>query len=142
MFRVWLNRRWFGIHNKILNFHDWTLCYNELFHDNRRKWKSMYLSMDLDIQIIWKLSCLILIIVFGLFDYVQILFSNFWKAWLNIQLCGRDPIKSVLFICPSDRLYAVMHFPQDLLCGFFKNFLHEDVLSYIWKKWHIKVFAA
>ena len=47
LLRVWLNRLWFGIHSKILNFHDWTICYNELFHDNTRKWKSMDLSMDL-----------------------------------------------------------------------------------------------
>ena len=47
LFRVWLNRLRFGIHNKILNFHGWTLCYNELFHEIRRKWKSIHWSMDL-----------------------------------------------------------------------------------------------
>ena len=60
LFRVRLNRPWFEIHNKILNFYDWTLCYNELFHNIRKKWRSMDLSMDM-----WQLR----IIVFELFDH-------------------------------------------------------------------------
>ena len=75
-----------------------------------------------DIQIIWKLSYLISlrIIVFELFkhwtvdcilfsciDYFQILLSNFQKTWLNLQLCDRNPIKSVLFICRSVCLWCI-----------------------------------
>ena len=117
LFKVWLNRLWFGIHNKILNFHDWTLCYNELFHNNRRKWKSMDLSMDLwhsnNMKVIlpnfakdhcfWTLWTLNYVdcIRFSCIDYFQILFSNFQKTWLNLQLCGRNPMQSVLLICPS-----------------------------------------
>ena len=135
LIRVWLNRLWFGIHNKILNFHDWTLCYNELFHDNRRKWKSMDLSMDQwhsnNMKVIlpnfakdhcfWTLWTLNYVdcIPFSCIDYFRILFSNFWKTWSNLQLCGRvlwnQSCSSVhLSVCMS-----VMHFPQDLLCGFF-----------------------
>ena len=44
---VLLKRFWFGIHDEVLNSHDWSFCYNEFYHDNRRKWKSMNLSMDL-----------------------------------------------------------------------------------------------
>ena len=123
LIRVWLNRLWFGIHNKILNFHDWTLCCIELFHDNRRKWKSMDLSIDLwhsnNIKVIlpnfakdhcfWTLWALNYVdcIPFSCIDYFQILFSNFQKALLNLELCGgRNPIKSVLFICPSGCLYV------------------------------------
>ena len=31
-YRVWLNRLWFLIHDEVLNFHDWILCYHEPFH--------------------------------------------------------------------------------------------------------------
>ena len=66
-----------------------------------------------DIQIIWKLSYLISLriivfepfyvdcIPFSCIDHFQILFSNFQKTWLNHQLCGRNPIKSFMFICLS-----------------------------------------
>ena len=121
MFRVWLNRLWFGIHNRISNFHDWALCHNELFHNSRRKRKSMDLSMDLwhsnNMKVIlpnfakdhcfwtlWKLNkwpWLCSLYSFFCIDYFQILFSNFQKTWLNLPLCGRNPIKSVLFFCPS-----------------------------------------
>ena len=129
LFRVWLNKLRFVIHDKILNFHDWTLFYNELFHSNRGKWKSMDLSMDLwhsnytkvilhnfaKDHCFWTLWTLTYVdcIPFSCIDYFQILFSNFQKTWLNLQLCGRNPIKSVLFICPSDCLSV--HFSQDLL---------------------------
>ena len=58
-------------------------------------------------------------IPFSCIDYFRILFSNFWKTWSNLQLCGRflwnQSCSSVhLSVCMS-----VMHFPQDLLCGFF-----------------------
>ena len=42
----WLNGLWFVIHNEVLNFHDWILCYNEPFHNKIRRLKSMELSMD------------------------------------------------------------------------------------------------
>ena len=47
LFRVRLKGLWFGIHDKVLNIYDWTLCYYELFYDNTKKWKSMDLAMDL-----------------------------------------------------------------------------------------------
>ena len=132
MFRVWLNRIWFGIHNKVLNFHYWTLCYNELFLDNRRKWKSMDLSMDLWHSNIWRLSYLILlrIIVFELFEhwtvlivfpFLALIISRFYSQisgkhdWTS-SFVVRGPVKSGMSISPS---VCMMHFPQDLLCGFF-----------------------
>ena len=35
LFRVRLNGSWVVIHNKVLNFYDWNLCY-ELFHDSKK----------------------------------------------------------------------------------------------------------
>ena len=44
---------------------------------------------------------------FSCIDYFQILFSNFQKTLLNLELYGgRNPIKSVLFICPSGCFYV------------------------------------
>ena len=90
----------------------WNLCYNELLHDNRRKWKSMDLSMDLwhsnNLKVIlpnftkdhcfWTLWTLNYVdcIPFSCIDYFQILSLNFWKTWWNLHLCGRSSIKSVL----------------------------------------------
>ena len=124
MFRVWLNRLWFGIHNKILNFHDWTLCCNKLFHDNRGNWKSMGLYMDLWLSnnmkvnlpnfakdnYFWTLWTLNYVdcIPFSCIGYFEILFSNFQKTWLNLQLCDRNPMQSVLLICPSACLSACL----------------------------------
>ena len=31
--RAQLNGLWFVIHNKVLNFHDWILCYHDPFHE-------------------------------------------------------------------------------------------------------------
>ena len=50
--RVRLSRSWFMIHDKVLNFHDWILCYGESSHDKRKRWKSTELSMDQ-----WHLAC-------------------------------------------------------------------------------------
>ena len=47
-------------------------------------------------------------IPFSCIDYFQILFSNFWKTWLNFQLYGRGPIKSVLLIFPSFCLWVCL----------------------------------
>ena len=110
LYRVWLNGHWFGSHSKILNFHNWTPCYNELFYNNRRKWKSMDLSMDLwhsnNMKVIlpnfamdhclWILGC----IPFSCIDYFHILLSNYQKTCLNLQLCRRGSIKFILFFCP------------------------------------------
>ena len=32
--RVGLTGSWFAVHNKVLNFHIWILCYHEPYHDN------------------------------------------------------------------------------------------------------------
>ena len=149
LFRVWLNKLWFGIHNKILNFRDWILCYNELFHDNGRKWKSMDVSIDLwhsnNMKVIlpnfaknhcfWTLSTLNYVncIPFSCIDYFQVLFSNFQKTWFNFQLCCRSPVKSILFISRSVCLYVCEAFSSSSSLWIFLNFLHEDILSYILK---------
>ena len=161
LFRVRLNRLYFGIHNKIMGFHNWSLRYNELFHDNRKKWKSMDLSMDLwhsnnvkDIlpnfaknHCFWNFWTLNYVdcIPFSCIDYFQILFLNFRKTWLNLQLSGRGPtynispvnlffFLSILLICPSICLSFCLWciFLSPYLVDFL-NFLHEDVLPYILK---------
>ena len=35
--RVGLNRSWFVVHNEILKFHDWILCYYDPFHDKIKR---------------------------------------------------------------------------------------------------------
>ena len=125
--RVWLNRLWFGIHNKMLNFHEWTLRYNELFHDNRRKWKSMDLSMDL-----WHSNNMKVILPNFVKDH-WIIILEFPKTWLNLHLCGRNPIKSVLFVWPSACLYVCDTFSSGSTLWIFKIFLHENILPYILK---------
>ena len=40
--------------------------------------------------------------------FKYILFPNSWKAWSNLHICKRGPIKSVLFICPSVCLSACL----------------------------------
>ena len=45
--RVKLNRLGFLIHNLVLDFHHWILCYHESFQDKIKRWKSLRLSMDL-----------------------------------------------------------------------------------------------
>ena len=87
------------------------------------KWKSRDLSMDLwhsnKMKVIlpnfakdhpfWTLwtqnyvDC----IPFSCIDYFQILFLNYRNTWLNLQLCSRGPIKSVLFICLSICLWCI-----------------------------------
>ena len=46
-YSVLLNWSWFLIQSKVLNFHNWILCYHELFHDKIKTLKSIELSMDL-----------------------------------------------------------------------------------------------
>ena len=93
---------------------------------NENQWIYQWIC---DIQIIQRLSYVISqrIIVFELFEhwtmlivflFLVLIISKFYsriskKTWLNLQLCCRNPMKSVLFICPSDCLSV--HFSQDLL---------------------------
>ena len=101
-----------------------------------------------DIQIIWKLSYLISlrIIVFELFEHWTMLIVFLFLYWLlpnfilefpkhdwTSQLCSRNPVKSVLFICPTVWL-SLMHFLQDLLSRFFWFFAWEYFAIYT-KKW-------
>ena len=113
LFRVWLNGLWFGTHNKVLNFNDWTLYYHKLFYDNRKKLKAMNLAMGLwhsnNMKVIlrkltkdhwfwtlWTLNygdC----IPFSCIDsfhmahnqaklFKEMLFSNFRKTWSNTSV--------------------------------------------------------
>ena len=150
LFKVRLNRLWFGIHNKILNFNYWNLCYNELFHGNRNKWKSTDLSTDLwyshkikvtlpnfaKYHCFWTLWTVNYVdfIPFSCIDYFQILFLNFRKTWLKLQLSGRGPIKAVRSICPSVCLSVCLWciFLRNFSLGF-SNFLHGYFLPYILK---------
>ena len=66
--------------------------------------------------------------------FKKILFSNFWKTWSNFHLCGRVPIKLVLFVsllvCLSVHLW---HIFIRIYYVDFLNFLHDDILPYIRK---------
>ena len=101
-----------------------------------------------DIQIMWRLSYLNLlrIIVFELFEHWTMLIVFLFLYWLlpnfilefpkhdwTSQLCSRNPVKSVLFICPTVWL-SLMHFLQDLLSRFFWFFAWEYFAIYT-KKW-------
>ena len=113
---VWLDRLWFGSHNKF-----W-ISMTELFvtmnsftitEGSGNQWIYQWIC---DIQIIWKflrnfaedhcfwtpwtqnyVGC----IPFSCIDYFQILLSNYQKTCLNLQLCRRGSIKLILFIYPS-----------------------------------------
>ena len=144
LFRVWLNGLWFGIRNVVLNYHDRTLFLSWIFMITERKKNQWIYQWIFVIQIIWKLSYVNLLrsIAFELFErwtilivflflalilsiwlttkpkwFKKILFSNFRKTWLNLHLCGKVPIKSVLFACPSVHP-SVTHFSQNLIGGF------------------------
>ena len=133
---------WIGIQDKVLNQHDWTLSFHELFHDNRKKWKLMDLSMDLwhsnNAKVIllkfaknhcfWTLWTLnnVDCIPFPCIDsfhmtqnqakqFQKILFLNFRITWLNPHLCGKGPVKSVLFSCPSCLSDRDAFFPESTL---------------------------
>ena len=43
-YKVWLNRLWFVIPNKVFNFQNWVFCYHEPFH------KSKKISLDSYLQ--------------------------------------------------------------------------------------------
>ena len=45
--RVWPNGSCFVIHDEVLNFHDWIICYHELFHNKIKKRQLVELLMDL-----------------------------------------------------------------------------------------------
>ena len=153
LYRVRLNRSWFGTNDKVLNFHDWTRCYRELSHDNRKKWKSMNLSMDLwhsyNMKVIlsnfakhhcfWALwtvnyaDC----ISFSCIDsfhyssqssqqFKKILFSNFRKQTIKPPSVWKGP--SVYLPVRLWRIF-LRNYQVDFL-----NFLHEDILPYILKK--------
>ena len=135
----------------------WT---HELFHDNRRKFKSMdFYQWICDIQIIWKLSyltllrfivfnslntelcCLYCFFLYWFFPYdsqsnqiTKLLFSNLGRACSNLYLCWRGPLKSVLFVCPSVCLSVDLWtiFLRIYPVGFL-NFLDEDILSHLLK---------
>ena len=125
---------------------------------NKNKWIYQWFY---DNQIIWKLSCVNLVrtILVELFElwtfwtmlivyvpfsgsesfhmahnqakyFKKILFSNFWKT-SNRYLCGRGPVKSVLFICPSACLS--IHLWRVFFLWRILNFLDEDILPYIVK---------
>ena len=110
---------------------------------NRNQWIYQWIC---DIQIIWKLSYLILlrIIVFELFEhwtmlivflFLVLIISKFY-SWISEKHDWTSnfssPIKSVLFLCPSVCLYACDAFSLGSTLDFL-NFLHEDTLPYIRK---------
>ena len=154
-FRVRLNGSWFDSHNKVLNFHNWTLCYHELFHDNRNKEISVDLAIDLwhsnNMKVIllkfakdhcfwtfWTLNyvdCLFLALVLSLFSSIKPNKLRKFYSWTSKKhdhLCGRHPIKSFLFLCPSACLSVLLwHIFLRIYSVGFRNFFHEDILPYL-----------
>ena len=66
-------------------------------------------------------------------DFKKILFSNFRKTWLNLYLCGRGPIKPVLFVCPSvTHLYVLIGFSEFFAWGCF------SVYTTKWQSWFLQ----
>ena len=83
---------------------------------------------------LWAPNCIDCIPFFCI-DYFQRLFLTFQKTWLNIQLCSRSPVKSVLFICPSvcPSAYLWCLFLR-IYSGFLKFFAWEYFAIYT-KNW-------
>ena len=160
-YRVRFNGSWFGTNDKVLNSHDRTLGYRELSHDDRKKWKSMNLSMDLwhsyNIKVIlsnfakhhcfWALwtvnyaDCISFYCIDSFHyssqssqQFKKILFSNFRKHTIKPpSVCkGFYKISPVsLSICLPVRLWRI--FLRNYQVDFL-NFLHEDILPYVLKK--------
>ena len=94
MFIDQLNGSWFWIHDQVLKFNDWTLCYHEFFPDNRKKWNQWIYQWICDIQIIWKLSYvnLLRMIVWTLnyvhyfFSFLSVLIPSIWLKIKPIDL--------------------------------------------------------
>ena len=159
MFRIRLNGSQYGIHEEVLNFLDWTLCYHEFFHDNRKKFKSMdFFQWICDIQIMWKLSYLTVlkIIRFELFEHwtmlILLLFLiMIFSIWLTIKPSNLRKFYSQIWknmIKPpslSKGSYKISLVRQSILSvGLwriflrihpvdFLNFLDEDFFPYILK---------
>ena len=74
-------------------------------------------------------------------QFKKTLFSNFPKTWSNLHLCGRGPIKSVLFICPSVCLpVCLWHIFLRIYSVDALNFLHEEGYFAIYtKKWQSQI---
>ena len=138
MLETYLNKNWycleFDLTHSDLGFTTrFWIFITELFvtMNSWRKWKSMDLSVDL-----WHSNNMKVILP----NYL-ILFSNFQKTWLNLQLCVRNPIKSVLSICPSVHLSICLSVCLSVCDAFFSvsaldflTFLYEDNAVYT-KKW-------
>ena len=61
-----LNGSWFVIHDEILEFHNWTLCYHEHFQDKIKRWKSLELKMDL-----WHLTDMKVILTLQILNFAE-----------------------------------------------------------------------
>ena len=134
MFRVWLNRIWFGINSKILNFHDWTLYYNELFHDSRRSENQWIYRWICDIQIIWKLSYLLLLRIIHCFwtlcpGMSKVLQNN--KAAISL---GRVELFCLFLACSY--ISWKLQFCHVILVGYclaYPKFSETTNHQYLWK---------
>ena len=89
--KVWLNGSWFVIHNEILEFHNWIVCYHEHFQHKLRRWKSLELKMDLwhltDMKVIltlkyWTLLKVVLLLL--VLILLHLMKSNGYVHLLNI----------------------------------------------------------
>ena len=74
-----------------------------------------------------------LIVFLSLYWLFPDLILNLQKAWLNLQLCGRNPLKSVLFICPSACLNVCDAFSSGSTLWIFKIFCTRIFLPYALK---------
>ena len=103
----------------------------DLWHSNNMKVILPNFAKDHCFWTLWALN-FVDCIPFSCIDYFQILFLNFRKTWLNLQLCGSSPIKLVLFISPSVCLYVCDAFR--IYSGFL-NFFAWGYFAIYTKKW-------
>ena len=79
MSKVWLNKLWFVIHDEVLNFHHWILCYYEPFHHNVKNQGKCHLIHIFKITIMWNVcpANMLVIIIYGHFKPWTILILLF-----------------------------------------------------------------
>ena len=103
LFRGRLNRLRFGIQNKVLNFHDWTLFYHELFQNSRKKQKSIDLAMDL-----WHSNNMKVILCNFAKDHC------FWTFWTpNYVDCIPFSCIDSFYIAHNQAKWFILEFPKN-----------------------------
>ena len=81
------------IHNDVLKFCDWILCYHEPFQDKIKRWKSVELSMDL-----WLLSDMKVILTLQILNFAEFCapFSCIDSFTVDMKSNGIVPLLNIL----------------------------------------------